>query len=100
MKSLVEICDLEDALLQFLDHLFLCLCALFGHVSNVRDLLGSLLVLRIKLRVMLGQLAESLTRGRFNLERFDFLENVSAVHSLDHSIDVAHELLFQDFSML
>ena len=49
---------------------------------------------------MLGQIAESLTRGRFDLERLNLLENIGTVHTLNDSIDVAKELFFEHLSIL
>ena len=73
LKALVEIGNLEDTLLELLYHLLLRLCTLFCNIGYVANLLGSSLVLSVQLGVVLCQLAESLARGRFNLERLDFL---------------------------
>ena len=49
---------------------------------------------------MIGKVTESLTRGRFDLERLNLFENIGAVHTLNDSIDVAKELFFEHLSIL
>ena len=71
LKSLVQICDLQNTLLELLDQLFLLVCAFLRKVGDLADFVLLLLRLVVQLGVMLGQLSEGLTGGCLDLERFD-----------------------------
>ena len=74
--------------------------SLLGHLCHGVDLASLVLVFAVKFGVMLCQLAEGLTRGRLDLERLNFLEDISTVHSLDDSVGVTNHLLFKDLCIL
>lgn len=60
LNFLVEVGDLEDLLLQFLNHLLLCLCPLVRQLCCRTDLSCTVFVLVVELRVVLSQLPECL----------------------------------------
>lgn len=76
-------------MLEFLDHLLLRFCSFLRKVCDLTDLLGLVFVLIVELCIVLSELSESFTRGRFNLERLNFLKNVGTVHSLDDRINIS-----------
>ena len=94
MDLLIQIGNLYDLLLELLDELLLLVGSLLGIVGDGADFVRLLLVVVIQLGVVLGELAESFTRGRFNLETFELFDNVGLIHSLDDRIHVADELFF------
>ena len=100
MESFAEGADLENLLLELLYRLLLIISSFLGCISDSADLISLCLVLVVEFLVMIGKVAESLTRGRFDLERLNLLENIGAVHTLNDSIDVAKELFFEHLSIL
>ena len=100
MKPLAEGADLENLLLELLYRLLLIISSFLGCICDSADLISLCLVLVVEFLVMIGQVTESLTRGRFDLERLNLFENIGAVHTLNDSIDVAKELFFEHLSIL
>ena len=100
MKPLAELGDLENLLLELFDHLLLIVSSLLSCIGDLADLISLSLVIVVEFLVMLGKVTESLTRGRLNLERFDLLENIGAVHTFNNSVYVSHELFFEHLCIL
>jgi len=100
LELFIQVGDFKNLLLQFLDHLLLRLGAFLGHVSRGADFLSTRLIIRVQLRVVLCQLAESLTRRRLNLECLKLFESICTVHSFQNGIDIADELLSEHLSVM
>ena len=100
LKPLAEVGDLEHLLLKLLYHLILIFSSFLRCVGDGADLLSLCLVFVVELLVMLGEVAEGLTRGCLDLERFDLLESISAVHTFYDSVYIAKELFFEYFRVL
>jgi len=76
LNFLVDVLDFEDLILEFLDHLFLSLGALFSHVGNLAEFLLLGLVFRVEFGVVLSELAEGLAGCSLDLETFYSLQHV------------------------
>ena len=100
LNLLVQVGNFQHLLLQFLDKLLLSLSAFLRQVSCRADLLSTVLVVRVELGVVRGQLTEGFTRSCFDLERLKLFEGVGTVHSLDDRVHIADHLLLEHIGIV